>query len=150
MADTLGQTADLNVENLFTAFVDVCVFSWNERIGADFPQQGSPGVVLNRQSGTDAAVFLLWTFRCEGIGFAPQCHQSFDVHVAEGQLFAECETFAFTQDRSVFGKYDVGGRFAATGRAVQVGRHRAGRLLFDKRTQVGMFADHLVAGRNID
>ena len=72
--------------------------------------------------------------------------QALEVDVGDDELFFGREAFGFAQQRAVFGDQAVSGKgqvrggFAASGRDVDVGRERAGRLL----------GDELPPGRDVD
>ena len=155
VAYSLGQTADLDVEYFAAALVAARIVGRDERMRVERAEQsvgsGIPGPFhRDAPEGGGAA------FQPECVGSAPHGLQPFDVYFANEQLFVEREAFRFAQHGSVFGDERIAGedhigrRLAESGRAVQVGRHSASRLLLDERAQVGVLAGHFVAGRQVD
>ena len=155
MPDALRQSADLDAEDFFAALLHLLRIVRDERarIETAFDRKL---FAVGAQGDRDAFAERAAAVGCKGIGFAPQGQQPFDVRFRYGQLFFEREAFRFVQKDSVFGDQAVAGenhvgrRFAESGRAVQVSRQRAGRLLGDQRTEISVLADHFVACRQID
>ena len=156
MPDALRQSADLDAEDFFAALLHLLRIVRDERarIETAFDRKL---FAVGAQGDRDAFAERAAAVGCKGIGFAPQGQRPVaDVRFRYGQLFFEREAFRFVQKDSVFGDQAVAGenhvgrRFAESGRAVQVSRQRAGRLLGDQRTEISVLADHFVACRQID
>ena len=86
----------------------------------------------------------------------PVVLQSLYVDLADDKLFFHRETGRFGKQVAVLGydpvtgKDEVGARFAEAGRGVDIACHATGGLLADQRTQVGVLADQLVAGGEVE
>ena len=72
------------------------------------------------------------------------------INVGNGIFVAACIAVALSQDVSVLAdyvfsvEYEVGRRFAESGRGVYVAAQASSRLLFDERQQIGEFARDVV------
>ncbi len=91
-----------------------------------------------------------------GGGAAACGGEEFEVHVGRHELFFGGKALRLAQDRAVLGheglarEHQVGGRLARAGRAVDVGRHRAGRLLRYQAAHVGVLPGRLGRCREVE
>ena len=150
-----GQSVRLDLEDLLAALVAAPLLMRNKRHGVDVavdPVRAHAFGDLHLDDGVLHVGFV----EPEG-GVAPAFEgQPFEVHVGCYELLVERETFAFAQDHAVLGDQGVAGEdqvgrgFAEAGRAVDVGRDRAARLLGDELPQVVVLADRLGRGREVE
>ena len=144
----MGKTCDLYVENLATTRIDVARNEWCRRYLALDGTVGNGGV-----DGDDIVTAVEVDERRVSPTFV---FEILHVDIGNCQLRRANETLFGGDNRTVLGnkavarKDEVGGRFAYACRTVDVAAERPCRLLLDKRTNVGMLADNLGCGREVE
>ena len=155
MFQTLGQTVRLNLKHLTIELLATGIVLGQEGQRIECAIEMPRVQRLGNLHFDDCVLGARLVDAERGVALAFEVEQ-LDVYIGHDEFLLQRETVRFRQQTPVFGdegftgKDQVGRRLAKSGRGIHVSREGASRLLGHQLTQVGVLANRLGRGREVE
>ena len=153
MHQSFSQSCSLNIQDILAGGIHL-VIGRNERMGIDF--SGQIERHLRDVLGTDDSSMGVALGIDKRRIYMAISAQALNVNLCGLQLWLEGETLTLSQQLAVFENHGISAidhvlrRFAKTAGGIDVAADGARTLLSNQRAQIGVLADELIAGREVD